>query len=96
MNIKQMPRPEHENINNGVGRLNKISVRNGDADSKEIKDMLNNPRLIHEPKGKANGWLFALTVAAILSVMGGVIFLAMNPNQPLNPWFKTAPVSNQS
>lgn len=39
-------------------------------------------RFVNERKQKSNKLLFGITVAALTGIMGGAIFLAMNPPQP--------------
>ncbi|MDP8965347.1 MAG: hypothetical protein M3O33_15465 [Cyanobacteriota bacterium] len=90
MNTDKVRIPEPST--DGVGRVNKVAYRDGYIHGREQEHHIQeDKRVIRDNNSAASGLLFGMTLAAIASVLGGVIFFATHQNQPSNTAVPTAP-----
>jgi len=90
MNTEKMRIPEHST--DSVGGVNKVAYRDGYIHGREQEHRVQeDKRVIRDNNSAASGLLFGMTLAAIASVLGGVIFFATHQNQPFNTSVQTAP-----
>lgn len=81
-----------ENTNDGVGRLNKLSYRDGSIHQGNLEDMLFPSQPIHRnTKRTSKGVVVGVAIATILSLIGGATFFVTQSNYPASTSEQAAP-----
>lgn len=83
-----------ENINDGAGRLNKFSYRDGSIHQGNLEDMFFPTQPSdRNTKGTGKGIVVGVTIATVLSLIGGATFFVTQSHHPASTQEQTAPVA---
>ena len=83
-----------ENTNDGVGRLNKLSYRDGLIHQGNLEDMLFPVQSIDRAKiHPKKGMIVGVAIATVLSLIGGATFFVTQTHHPTPSSPQTAPVT---
>lgn len=87
--------------NDGVGRLNKLTYRDGYIHGRDLEHHLQEENqsarnTIRENNKAASGLLVGITITALAGLLGGTVFLLAHQNQPSTIPVQTAPAPNSS
>jgi hypothetical protein len=80
-----------ENTNDGVGKLNKYSYRDGCLQPIDLEEMLLQENGIIHKKKSVTRLAVGIALATIISLVGGTTFLLTQDNQPSSRPEQTTP-----
>lgn len=83
-----------ENTNDGVGKLNKVSYRDGLIHQGNLEDMLFPAQPSdRNTKRTGKGVVVGVAIATVLSLIGGATFFVTQSHHPASTQEQTAPIN---
>ena len=83
-----------ENTNDGVGRLNKLSYRDGSIHQGNLEDILFPAQPIGCTNTRTNrAVVVGVAIATVISLIGGATFFVTQSHHPASPSEQIAPAS---